>query len=90
MGPKGDHSGHHWWKLTGRLKRSKKHKENDQPKHESDRSECPENVSTIDDPWTEAFGELSPGLQAKLQARGIVEDSAVSMQDKVEEFKQEA
>lgn len=90
MGSKNEPSRHSWRNWSSRFKRSDKHEEKVKAKHESDRSKLPENSTISDDPWTDAFKELSPQLQEKFRARGMVENRTVSMKDKVEEFKQEA
>ncbi|KAJ6007575.1 hypothetical protein N7540_011551 [Penicillium herquei] len=87
MGPKGEHSGHSRWKFPSRFKRSEKH---NKTKLEPDRSEYPENIASSDDPWTDAFDQLSPELQANLRARGMDEKRTASMRDQVDKFKQEA
>ncbi|TEY50790.1 hypothetical protein BOTCAL_0272g00020 [Botryotinia calthae] len=90
MGSKSDHSGHSWQNLKSRFKRFERHQKKEKTKHESDRPKLPDDSATSGDPWTDAFKELSPQLQEKFRARGMVDNRTLSMRDKVEEFKQEA
>ncbi|KAJ5626711.1 hypothetical protein N7528_004138 [Penicillium herquei] len=90
MGPKEEHSGHRRWKFPSRFKRSEKDDKHNKTQPESDRPENPQSIEPSDDPWTDAFKQLSPELQAKLRTRGMDENRTASMRDQVEEFKREA